>query len=85
VFTSVLFSLLGGLALFWLRHTRPTAERPYRVLGYPLVPAAFVLSGLVLAVNTVSQRPRQSLAGLVLLLLGLPAYFYWKRRGALRR
>jgi APA family basic amino acid/polyamine antiporter len=55
------------------------------VLGYPLVPAVFVLSGLVLAVNTVSQRPRQSLAGLGLLLLGLPAYFYWKRRGAAAR
>ena len=80
VFTSVIFSLLGGLALFRLRFTRPAANRPYRVWGYPLVPAAFVTSALVLAVNTVTQRPRQSLAGLGLLVLGLPAYFYWKRR-----
>ena len=79
VFTSVIFSMLGGLALFRLRYTRPAADRPYRVWGYPLVPAAFVLSGLVLAVNTVHQRPRQSLAGMVLLVLGLPAYFYWNR------
>ena len=44
----------------------------------------FVLSALVLAVNTLRQRPRESLAGLGLLVLGLPAYFYWKRIGAAR-
>jgi APA family basic amino acid/polyamine antiporter len=80
VFTSVIFSLLGGLALFRLRHVRPAVHRPYRVWGYPLVPAAFVASALVLAVNTLRERPRESVAGLVLLVLGLPAYFYWKRR-----
>jgi APA family basic amino acid/polyamine antiporter len=84
VFTSVIFSLLGGLALFQLRRARPAADRPYRVWGYPLVPAVFVLSALVLAVNTLRQRPRESLAGLGLLVLGLPAYFYWKRIGPAR-
>jgi basic amino acid/polyamine antiporter, APA family len=67
VFTSVIFSLLGGLALFQLRRTRPAADRPYRVWGYPAVPAAFVLSALILAMNTLRQRPRESLAGLFLL------------------
>ncbi|HKA91478.1 MAG TPA: amino acid permease [Haliangiales bacterium] len=85
VFTSVIFSLLGGLALFRLRFLRPSADRPYRVWGYPLVPAAFVLSALVLAVNTARQRPRESLAGLGLLVLGLPAYFYWKRTSRSQR
>ena len=41
-------------------------------------------SALVLAVNTLSQRPRESLAGLGLLVLGLPAYFYWKKSGRAR-
>jgi len=80
VFTSVLFSLLGGLALFQLRRSRPDAERPYRVWGYPVVPAVFVIGALVLIVNTLNQRPRESLTGLGLLLIGLPAYFYWKNR-----
>jgi basic amino acid/polyamine antiporter, APA family len=84
VFTSVIFSLLGGLALFQLRRARPAAHRPYRVWGYPLVPGVFVLSALILAVNTLRQRPRESLAGLGLLVLGLPAYFYWKRIGPAR-
>ena len=77
VFTSVVFSLLGGLALFQLRRTRPNAERPYRVWGYPIVPAVFVIGALVLIVNTLNERPRESLTGLGLLVIGLPAYLYW--------
>jgi basic amino acid/polyamine antiporter, APA family len=87
VFTSVVFSLLGGLALFRLRRTRPSADRPYRVWGYPIVPALFVVGAFVLIVNTLNQRPRESLTGLGLLGLGLPAYWYWARRrgGSLRK
>jgi basic amino acid/polyamine antiporter, APA family len=79
VFTSVAFNLLGGLALFRLRRTRPEAARPYRVWGYPVVPGLFVLGALFLILNTLHQRPRESLLGLVLLALGLPAYAWWRR------
>jgi APA family basic amino acid/polyamine antiporter len=79
VFTSVLFSLFGGLALFWLRMKQPATERPYRVWGYPVVPALFVLGSIFVVYNTLSERPVQSIAGLSLLALGLPAYFYWKK------
>ncbi|HYN09208.1 MAG TPA: amino acid permease [Vicinamibacterales bacterium] len=82
VFTSVLFSLLGGLALFKLRRSRPHAERPYRVWGYPVVPALFVIGAVVLIVNTLNERPRESLTGLGLLVIGLPAYKYWKARAS---
>ena len=77
VFASVLFSLLGGLALFRLRRIRPDAERPYRAWGYPVVPALFVLGALFMVVNTLVARPVESIAGLGLLVLGLPAYWYW--------
>jgi APA family basic amino acid/polyamine antiporter len=77
VFTSVLFSLFGGLALFRLRRTRPEALRPYRVWGYPLVPALFMLGSVFVIFNTLRQRPFESLAGLGLLALGLPVYAYW--------
>jgi APA family basic amino acid/polyamine antiporter len=80
VFTSVLFSLFGGLALFRLRTTRAAAERPYRVWGYPVVPTVFVLGSFAVIINTLRERPFQSLAGLGLLALGFPAYLYWKRR-----
>jgi basic amino acid/polyamine antiporter, APA family len=78
VFASVLFSLFGGLALFQLRRTRPAALRPYRVWGYPLVPALFMLGSVFVIYNTLRQRPFESFAGLGLLALGLPAYAYWK-------
>jgi basic amino acid/polyamine antiporter, APA family len=81
VFASVVFSLLGGLALFQLRRTRPAAARPYRVWGYPIVPALFVFGAFVLIVNTLKERPVESLTGLGLLAIGLPAYLYWKRKG----
>jgi APA family basic amino acid/polyamine antiporter len=78
VFTSVLFSLFGGLALFQLRRTRPGVERPYRVWGYPVVPALFMLGSVFVIYNTLKQRPFESFAGLGLLALGLPVYGYWK-------
>jgi len=78
VFVSVLFSLLGGLALFRLRWARPDTERPYRVWGYPIVPALFILGALYMVINTMTERPTESLAGLGLLVLGLPAYRYWR-------
>jgi basic amino acid/polyamine antiporter, APA family len=79
VFTSVLFSMLGGLALFKLRRDRPAAARPYRVWGYPVVPALFVLGSLFLVTNTLQNRPWQSIAGLGLLAAGVPVYLYWSR------
>jgi APA family basic amino acid/polyamine antiporter len=80
VFASVLFSVFGGLALFRLRATRPDAERPYRVAAYPVVPALFILGSLYLVVNTLRERPVESLAGLGLVAIGLPVFYFWKRK-----
>ena len=80
VFTSVLFSLFGGLALFRLRLTQPRTPRPYRTWGYPIVPALFVMGSLAVVLNTLLEKPVESIAGLGLLALGLPAYWYWRKR-----
>lgn len=82
VFTSVLFSAFGGLALFQLRRAQPATARPYRVWGYPIVPGVFVLGSLAVVFNTLIERPWQSLAGLTLLVVGLPAYAMWARSHA---
>jgi APA family basic amino acid/polyamine antiporter len=79
VFVSVLFSLLGGLALFRLRLRRPDAERPYRVWGYPVVPTVFIAGALFMVINTLVSKPVQSIAGLGILAIGLPVY-YWSRQ-----
>ncbi len=80
VFAAVLFHVATGAAVFVLRHTRPDAPRPYRVWGYPWVPALFILASLLLLANTLFERPFESIAGLGLLALGLPAYATWRRR-----
>jgi APA family basic amino acid/polyamine antiporter len=79
-FASVVFGVLGGLAIFKLRYSMPDAPRPYRTWGYPVVPAIFVLGLSMLVVNTLVERPWESITGLGLVALGLPAYFYWRRK-----
>jgi len=81
-FGSLLFHLLGGLALFRLRVERPNAERPYRAHGYPIVPALFVGATLLLAATTLVNTPRESVLGLLAIGAGLPAYAWWRRRPA---
>lgn len=80
-FASVLFGVAGGLAIFKLRRDRPTALRPYRTWGYPAVPAIFILGSAVLVVNTLVERPVESITGLGLVALGLPMYWWWSSSG----
>ena len=79
-FASVLFGTLGGAAVFVLRARRPDAPRPYRALGYPVIPALYVLGSFALVWNTLMERPTESIAGLGIVALGLPFYFYWSRK-----
>jgi basic amino acid/polyamine antiporter, APA family len=79
-FASVLFGTLGGLAIFVLRARRPDVPRPYRALGYPVIPAVFVLGSVALVWNTLMERPTESIAGLGLVAAGLPFYWYWSKK-----
>jgi len=85
IFVEVLFFTATGAAIYVLRRTHAATPRPYRAWGYPWVPALFVLCSLVLTANTLLERPTESLIGLGLLALGLPAYASWRRRSALAR
>lgn len=75
MFASILFSVAAGVALFVLRRTRPDAARPYRTWGYPIIPLVFVVGSAAFVVNTLLERPVESLAGLGLLAIGLPVYW----------
>ncbi len=80
VFASCLFLTATGVAVFVLRWRRPDVARPYRTWGYPVVPAVFVISSAFLAVNTLLEKPRESWIGLILVALGVPAYYFWRSR-----
>jgi APA family basic amino acid/polyamine antiporter len=82
MFASILFNVAGGVAVFRLRATQPGRARPYRVWGYPVVPGLFVLGSTVFVGNTLMERPVESVAGLGLMALGLPVYWYWQKQGA---
>ena len=82
MFAGVLFHVATGATIFVLRRTRPDMPRPYRVWGYPWVPVLFIAASGLLVVNTLIERPVESLWGLGLVALGLPAYAYWRRRAA---
>jgi APA family basic amino acid/polyamine antiporter len=81
LFASWLFYALGGLAVFVLRR-RPDLPRPYRVWGYPVVPALFVLFAALLLASTVVAAPRDAALGTALLATALPAYLWFARRRA---
>ena len=79
VFAVLIFYVLTIAGLFVLRRKEPAAERPYRAVGYPLVPALYVLAALVIMLVLLAYRTRTSWPGLVIVLLGVPVYYIWKR------
>jgi basic amino acid/polyamine antiporter, APA family len=82
IFVSWIFYLAGALGVFVLRVREPDTPRPYKVWGYPVVPAVFVLFAATYVVITLRQDFRNSVFGLLLVGLGVPLYLYWRRRGA---
>ncbi|UCE40757.1 MAG: amino acid permease [Candidatus Aminicenantes bacterium] len=79
VFAAWIFYGLMAIGLFLLRR-RPEIKREYRIWGYPLVPAIFVLAAFSLVVNQIISDPAESLIGLTFILIGLPAYHFWFRK-----
>ncbi len=80
IFPSWILYGMTAASVIVLRIKRPDMDRPYRVLGYPVVPALFVLVAIALLYSTLMSSPRESGIGLVLIIAGLPFYFFWKRR-----
>ncbi len=82
MFAGILFWVLAAAAIFTLRRKRPELPRPYKAWGYPIVPMVFIiaLSGILL--NTLVRRPVESLSGLILIAVGVPAYYYWKKKSS---
>jgi APA family basic amino acid/polyamine antiporter len=80
VFGLLFFNGLAVASVYVLRRTLPEAERPYRVWGYPVVPALYLIATLYLMINTFIATPGRALAGLGIIGLGLPVYAFYARR-----
>lgn len=80
IFASAILYGMATASVIVLRHKRPDLARPYRTLGYPFVPAIFVLAILCLVLSTLVKSPRESFMGLGLIAVGVPFYLYWSKR-----
>ncbi len=79
IFGSWILYAMATASVFVLRRSRPDLPRPYRTIGYPVVPLFFLAGAAVLEISTLWTKPRESIAGIALILMGLPLYFYWRR------
>ncbi|HJY36452.1 MAG TPA: amino acid permease, partial [Steroidobacteraceae bacterium] len=82
VFAGWIFYGLGAGAVFYYRRREPNAARPFRVPGYPVTPVLFMIASGVVVLNTFYVSPGRALVGIVLILLGAPAYWFWRRKAS---
>jgi APA family basic amino acid/polyamine antiporter len=80
IFAVLIFYILTVAGVFILRRTRPDAERPYKAIGYPVLPGIYVVLAAAIAVDLLFVKPAYTWPGLGLVLLGIPVYFFWARR-----
>jgi basic amino acid/polyamine antiporter, APA family len=84
IFSEWLFYALTAATVFVFRIREPNANRPYSVTGYPVVPALFILAALVLLVFSFMNQPRESIAGALVILCGVPLHYLFQRNNAPR-
>lgn len=80
IFAVFFFYGATSLGVFILRRKMPDAPRPYKVWGYPVVPALFIVFCLILFCNTIVTRPREAMIGLTLIFSGVPVYWFLNRK-----
>lgn len=80
IFAVFIFYGATSLGVFILRRKMPDVHRPYKVWGYPFVPAIFILFCIGLFFNTIVTRPREAAIGMILILSGIPVFFYLQKK-----
>ena len=82
IFAVLVFYVLTILGLFVLRRTHAEAERPYKAIGYPILPAIYIVMALFIDVVLLRYKPQYTWPGLFIVLLGIPVYYIWRPRNA---
>ncbi|MCX6223312.1 MAG: amino acid permease [Bacteroidia bacterium] len=85
IFAVFIFYGATSLGVILLRRRMPDAHRPYKVWGYPVVPVIFILFCIGLVFNTIITKPREAAIGLTLILAGIPAYLFLRKKYARAR
>jgi len=80
IFAVLVFYILTIAGLFVLRIKQPNAERPYRAVGYPVLPAIYIAMALFIDVVLLIYKPQYTWPGLMIVLMGIPVYLIWSRR-----
>jgi APA family basic amino acid/polyamine antiporter len=79
IFAVLVFYILTIFGLFVLRRTHSEVERPYRAIGYPVLPAIYIVMALFIDVVLLRFKPQYTWPGLIIVLLGIPVYYLWSR------
>jgi APA family basic amino acid/polyamine antiporter len=82
IFAVLVFYVLTIIGLFVLRQKRPDAPRPYRAIGYPVLPALYIVMAIYIDIVLLRYKPQYTWPGLIIVLLGIPVYFVWHHRKA---
>ncbi len=82
IFAALFFYILTIVGLFVLRFKRPDAPRPYKALGYPALPAFYIVLAGWICIVLLRYKPQYTWPGMFLVVLGIPVYFFWSRRPA---
>lgn len=83
IFSAVISWIVTVAGVFTLRKKQPDLPRPYKIWGYPVTPIIFIIACTGILINTLFESPLESLAGLGITAIGVPVYFYWRRKHGL--
>jgi APA family basic amino acid/polyamine antiporter len=81
IFAVLIFYALTVGGIFVLRRRRPEAERPIRAFGYPVLPLLYVVAASAICVDLLIFKPAFTWPGMIIVLLGIPVYWLWRRTG----
>jgi basic amino acid/polyamine antiporter, APA family len=79
IFAVLIFFTLTILAIFILRKKRPDIPRPYKAFGYPVIPAIYIFTTIVIMIILLIYKPNYTFPGLGIVLLGIPVFYIWKK------
>jgi APA family basic amino acid/polyamine antiporter len=82
VFAVLIFYVLTIIGIIKLRRTRPDLPRPIKAVGYPILPALYIVIALGICVSLLIYKPNYSWPGLIIVATGVPVYLFWSKRSA---